>query len=195
MVASVTDVARVRAHTLRWLAEFVVGLDLCPFARPLLVADTLRIAVSEAESSESLRRVFLLELDLLQSTPEYEIASTLLVLPRSLEDFEHYLEFLDEARELLGEAGLDGLVQLASFHPRYLFCGESPESASHYSNRAPYPSIHLLREDMLSRVLADFPDPGAIPARNIATLTALGTEELATRWRGLFVDPDQTLAK
>ena len=84
------------------------------------------------------------------------------------------------------EAGLDGVVQLASFHPQYRFAGEAPDAASHYSNRAPYPLIHLLREDMLSRVLEDSADPHQIPDRNIKTLNAMGVEQLERRWRGIF---------
>ena len=90
------------------------------------------------------------------------------------------------AQALLDAAGLEGLVQLASFHPDYLFAGEPEDAASHYSNRAPYPLIHLLREDMLTRVLADGSDPGEIPTRNIATLEAIGVDELARRWRDMF---------
>ncbi len=91
----------------------------------------------------------------------------------------------DQAQYLLESAGLDGLVQLASFHPDYLFEGEAPDAASHYSNRAPWPTIHFIREDMLSRVLGDYPDPEKIPARNIATLGALGADELEKRWNAV----------
>lgn len=182
--------AFVEARIRTWLAEVVVGLNLCPFARPLLGADSLRIAVCTADDSASLRRSFLQELDLLQRSSEQEIATTLLVFPAALDEFEAYLDFLDEARVLLAEAGLDGLVQLASFHPRYQFAGEPPGGASHYSNRSPYPLIHLLREEMLSRVLAEDSDPDEIPARNIATLEAIGVAGLEQRWRKLFGKPD-----
>ena len=94
--------------------------------------------------------------------------------------------FLDETQALLDAAGLSGLVQLASFHPDYLFDGEVRESAGHFSNRAPWPTIHFIREDMLSRALGDYPDPDRIPARNVATLEALGVEELEKRWKALF---------
>src|SRR5690606_24099253 len=97
---------------------------------------------------------------------------------------------LDEAQDLLARSGFEGIVQLASFHPRYRFAGEAPDAASHYSNRAPYPVIHLLREDMLSRALQDFPDPERIPERNIATLHAIGADELERRWQALFTVPE-----
>jgi hypothetical protein len=173
-------------HVRNWLEVFVVGLDLCPFARPVLTGDSLRICISEVVTPEDLRLVFLQELDLLQNTPEREIATTLLVCPACLADFDDYLEFLDDAQALVLAAGLEGLVQLASFHPNYQFEGESPESPGNFSNRSPYPIIHLLRENMLTRVLAEFPDPERIPERNIETLEGLGLESIESRWEKLF---------
>jgi uncharacterized protein len=177
----------VERHIRCWLDEFVVGLNLCPFARPLLGAPNLRISVCEESGAEALRKAFLQELDLLQRSTEQEIATTLLAFPHALQTFADYLWFLDDAQELLEEAGLDGVVQLASFHPQYRFAGEAPDAASHYSNRSPYPIIHLLREDMLSRALADFANPDLIPDRNIATLNAIGVEELERRWQAIFI--------
>lgn len=178
----------VELHIRRWLREFVVGLNLCPFARPLLGAPNLRIAVCEETDSTALLRAFLGELDLLQHSTEQDIATTLLAFPNALHDFEDYLCLLEDAGDLLVESGLEGVVQLASFHPRYQFAGEAPGAASHYSNRAPYPMIHLLREAMLSRVLDDGADAASIPDKNIATLTALGVDELQRRWQALFSD-------
>lgn len=180
------DRDQVERSTRNWLAQFVVGLNLCPFARPLLTSDQLRVAVCDADDSVAQLQAFLGELDLLQSVPESEIATTVLVFSSALEEFDAYLDFLAQAQGLLSEAGLEGLVQLASFHPRYQFAGEPAGAASHFSNRSPYPSIHLIREDMLSRVLADFPDPEAIPAHNIETLDEIGVDELERRWRALF---------
>ena len=174
------------SHIRAWLKEFVIGLNLCPCARPLLGADNLRIAVCEETAPVLLRRAYLLELDLLQNSTEQEIATSLLAFPHALGDFQDYLQFLDQAQDLLVESGLEGLVQLASFHPQYLFEGEQESAASHYSNRAPYPLIHLLREDMLSRVLEDFADPDQIPDRNIQTLDDIGVEELERRWQAIF---------
>ena len=174
-------------HVRRWLRDFVVGLNLCPFARPLLGAPNLRIAVCEESQMAGLRRVLLQELDLLQSSTEQDVATTLVVFPRALQPFEDYLQFVDEAQDLLVESGLDGIVQLASFHPQYRFAGEAPEAASHFSNRAPYPLIHLLRESMVSRALEDFADPEQIPNRNIEALSAIGVDELERRWQALFL--------
>ena len=183
--------ATARAHIGTWLAEIVVGLNLCPFARPLLGADQLRIEICNETSPEELRMAFLRELDLLQRSSEGEVATTLLAFPAALGNFEHYLDFLHDAQALLTQAGLEGVVQLASFHPHYQFAGEPVASPGHYSNRSPYPIIHLLREDMLTRVLADGADPDEVPLRNIATLEAIGVEELERRWCELLGDPKQ----
>jgi hypothetical protein len=177
---------RALRHVQDWLREFVVGLNLCPFARPLLGDPSLRIAICEESDVQALRSSFLRELDLLQGSPEQQIATTLLVFPKALRDFAMYLEFFATAQELLVDGGLEGLVQLASFHPRYCFAGEAPDAASHYSNRSPYPIIHLLREEMLSRVLEDFVDPGRIPERNIEALNALGVPELERRCQAIL---------
>ncbi|QIB67613.1 DUF1415 domain-containing protein [Kineobactrum salinum] len=168
-----------------WLETCVVGLNLCPFARPLLQGAGLRIAVCDADDSEAGLRVMqqqlLQELDLLQATVEQDTATTLLAFSAGLGNFDDYLDFLDQANELLVAAGLEGVIQLASFHPDYLFAGEPPDAASHYSNRSPLPVIHLLREAMLERVLADYPNPETIPENNIARLNSIGRAELARR--------------
>lgn len=177
---------RVESVVQAWLQSFVVGLNLCPFARPLLGADNLRIVSCRETEPAALQRAFLQELDRIQASGEEAIATTLLAFPDALERFEDYLDFLDQCQQLLLESGLEGIVQLASFHPHYQFEGEDEAAASHYSNRAPYPLIHLLRENMLTRVLADHPDPEAIPGNNIDTLNRIGVAELERRWRALF---------
>jgi hypothetical protein len=174
-----------------WLERFVVGLNLCPFAMPFVLpgqlgADRLRITVCMGEGPEALRSAFLQELDLLQSSSEQEIATTLLVFPTALASFDDYLDYVDDAQALLAQVGLEGLLQLASFHPDYQFEGEPEGAASHFSNRAPYPIVHFLREDMMERVLQDFPNPENIPAQNIATLEDIGSAELKLRWQQLF---------
>lgn len=169
-----------------WLDAFVIGLDLCPFARPLQHSDSLRISISDAQSASDLHSTFLAELDLLQTCSESEVATTLLVFPNTLCVFDDFLDFLDEAQSLVQAAGLEGLVQLASFHPHYQFEGTQAEDPENYSNRSPYPILHLLREDMLTRSLADFPQPELIPKRNIATLEDIGERALRSRWQKLF---------
>ena len=172
-------------HTRAWLQQFIVGLNLCPFARPFVGSDTLRITVSESDDRQVLINTFLRELDVIQGSTEGEIATSLLVMPNALEDFYDYLDFLQLAEDLLEELGLDGTIQLASFHPRYLFDGEAADSASHFSNRSPYPVIHFLREAMVSDALDHFPQPETIPQRNISTLEAIGRAEIERRWKNL----------
>ncbi|MDO8860160.1 DUF1415 domain-containing protein [Haliea sp. E1-2-M8] len=177
--------ARAERQLLAWLESSVVGLNLCPFARPLLQGPGLRVAVCAADDSEQGRQCMqeqlLRELDLLQGTGAEEIATTLLAFTGGLAEFDDYLDFLDHANALLEAAGLEGVIQLASFHPDYQFAGEPPNAASHYSNRAPLPVIHLLREDMVERALTAWPEPEKIPQANIARLNAMGRDELAAR--------------
>ena len=180
------DPGRAELQTRRWLDEFVVGLNLCPFARPLLDSPQLRIATCAAAELSALQYFLLSELDLIQSATESELATSLLVLTGALTDFNAYLDCLGLAQELLGEAGLEGVIQLASFHPDYRFGGEPVDAASHFSNRSPWPTIHLIREDMLERVLLDFPDPEGIPGRNVERLDLIGRTELQARWDAMI---------
>lgn len=174
-----------------WLAECVVGLNLCPFAKPFVFpgqsgVDRLCITLCLDQEPEALRNAFLQELDFLQSSSEQQVATSLLVFPTALQSFDDYLDYFEDAQSLLSQAGLEGLFQLASFHPDYQFAGESAEAAGNFSNRAPYPIIHFLREDMMERVLQDFPNPENIPDQNIATLEGIGAAELKHRWEKLF---------
>jgi len=170
--------AEVERKTLGWVKDFVVGLNLCPFARPLLASKALRVTVCEANDDEGVARALLDEVELIQKTSESEVATTLVVFPNALEKFDDYLAFLTGAEGLLNEMDLAGVLQLASFHPDYQFAGEPEGAASHFSNRAPFPMIHLLREDMITRALETYPNPEQIPERNIQQLQDLGRERL-----------------
>jgi hypothetical protein len=169
--------------TRRWLKDCVLALELCPFAAPVVKDASLRIAVSRGEHVEEQLRDFLQELDRLQGSGEADISTTLLVFERGLQDFGEFLDFIQQAQDLLDKAGLSGLVQLASFHPRYRFEGEPADALSNYTNRSPLPVLHLLRESVLTRVLAQYPDPEAIPYRNISRLEAMGREAVEKLWR------------
>lgn len=179
---------KAERHIRAWLDSFVIGLDLCPFARPLQYSDSLRICISAAQTSGDLNKAFLQELDLLQTCSEEEVATILLAFPDSLKAFDDFLDFLDQSQELVEAAGLEGLIQLASFHPLYQFEGTEPDDPENFSNRSPYPILHLLRENMLTRSLTEFPEPELIPQRNIATLEELGGDTLRSRWLKLFSD-------
>ena len=111
-----------------------------------------------------------------------------MVIPNALSDFDDYLDVIDLAETLLSDAGLEGIIQLASFHPSYQFAEEPAESASHFSNRSPYPLIHFLREDMIARALGSFSNPETIPVKNISILESIGREEIERRWKNIAGD-------
>jgi hypothetical protein len=169
---------QVEEQVRAWLDDFVVGLNLCPFARPVVASKALRISICDSGDLQQVAESFVAELELIQQSSESAIATTLLVLPNALNDFEQYLSFIENAETLIDEIGLCGTIQLASFHPDYQFEGEPADSASHFSNRSPFPLIHFLREDMMERVLENFPNPEQIPQRNIETLEAMGREDV-----------------
>jgi hypothetical protein len=176
----------VEKRTRAWLDSFVVGLNLCPFARPVIAAGGLRLTVCESGKLDDIAASYLQELNQICDSPEFEIATSLLVLPAGLEDFETYLDFVDNANHLLEDQGLAGIIQLASFHPQYQFDGELEGATSHFTNRSPYPMIHFLREEMMERLLNDFPNPEQIPQRNIETLDAINVAELQQRLDNLL---------
>jgi hypothetical protein len=168
------DSSAIAALTRRWVDQFVIGENLCPFAAPALRLQPLRIEVCVLDQEDALVAAVLRELDLLQSTPERELVTSVLVFPNALSDFESYLDFAALAEELLETAGLEGTLQIATFHPQYCFADAAPDDVSNYTNRSPYPMLHFLREDALTRALEHVPQPEAIPQRNIAHLRALG---------------------
>jgi hypothetical protein len=179
----VTDaVADPVAETRRWLERAVIGLNLCPFAKAVVAKQQLRVVLSDATSPEALLAELGEELLRLRDTPALEIDTTLLVHPGVLVDFLDYNDFLEQADALVEALELDGVLQVASFHPRYQFAGSEPDAVENFTNRSPYPTLHLLREDSVSRAVDAYPDPDAIIERNIATLRALGVEG----WRKLL---------
>lgn len=181
MVSS--DSAAVVA-TRQWVERVVVGLNLCPFARPVLTAQTLRIVSETSDDDDVLFRRALREIDRLQCSPASEIATTLLVFSHGLSDFQDYLNFVDALDEALRAGGLQGLVQIASFHPDYRFAEADPDDPANYSNRSPYPMVHFIREDELERALLDFPDPQQIPQSNIQRLRKMGVAAIENLIKG-----------
>ena len=158
----------------RWLERAVIGLNLCPFAKAVTVRDQVRIVTSDPENIDDLREELGEEMLLLRDTPPDEIDTTLVVPMNVLGDFLDYNDFLDEADGLLEALELEGVLQVASFHPDYQFAGTEYDDPGNNTNRAPYPVLHLLREDSIDRAVAAYPDPDAIIARNIATMEKLG---------------------
>ncbi len=158
----------------RWVEKVVVGLNLCPFAKPVLKANSLRYALCSDESDKQLVQFFLSELDMISQADESDIATTLVVMPNGLADFYDYLDFLATCEDLLKQSGLQAEFQLASFHPDYIFAGVDADDVSHFTNRSPYPMLHIIREAQMSRVLANHPNPENIPERNIQLLREMG---------------------
>ena len=162
----------VIAHTQKWLSRVVIGHGLCPFAKAEFDAGRIDYAVITAQGLESLIEPVLTACDALNT--DKTIATSLLIYPVAFLDFGDYLDALDLAERLLTDQGYDGIYQLASFHPRYVFDGAAAEDASHYTNRSPYPMFHILREASVAAALEAYPNPEAIPARNIELTRRLG---------------------
>lgn len=161
--------------TRRWIERAVIGLNLCPFARAVYVKNQVRIAVSRARHLDAFLDELDRELDLLARTPADEIDTTLLVHPTLFPDFFVFNDFLNVVDDVVAEHELEGVIQVASFHPQFLFEGEPEDDPSHCTNRSPYPTLHLLREDSVERAVAtEGGDAQAIVERNIRTLRELG---------------------
>ncbi|HSY28860.1 MAG TPA: DUF1415 domain-containing protein [Burkholderiaceae bacterium] len=174
MILSKIESENVVALTKVWLDKAVIGLNLCPFAKAVQVKDQIRFAVSDASDSEMLLIDLASELDLLAGADPEQIDTTLLIHPHVLIDFLDYNDFLDLADAAIEELELDGQIQIASFHPDYQFAGSAPDDIENYTNRSPFPILHLLRESSIERAVAAFPDATDIYEKNIANLQRLG---------------------
>lgn len=172
------------AATRLWLERIVIGLNLCPFAKAVYVKDQVRFVLSDATTPEALVEQLAEELVLLRDTPAEQIDTTLIVHPQVLTDFLDYNDFLDNADAAIEALDLQGILQVASFHPDYQFEGVAANDASNYTNRAPFPTLHLLREDSVARAVDVYPDPDVIVERNIQTLDRIGVDGWHRRLRG-----------
>ena len=166
--------AALRA-TIAWVEQAVIGLNLCPFAKSVQVKGLVRYVYSAATDATALRADLQRELRHLADVPIAEVETTLLVHPRVLGDFLDFNDFLDEADALLRELGLDGVLQVASFHPGYRFAGTAADDITNATNRAPHPTLHLLREASIDRAVQACPASDTIVDANLRTLRALGT--------------------
>jgi hypothetical protein len=168
--------------TQRWLEKAVIGLNLCPFAKAVHMKQQIRWVQSDAQGPEALLADLVTELQALAQADPQAIDTTVLVHPQVLRDFADYNDFLDLADAALVELELDGVLQIASLHPDYRFADTDIDDIGNFSNRSPYPTLHLLREDSIDRAVAAVPDAARIWERNIETLQALGPEG----WRSLM---------
>jgi len=176
---------QVVAATRNWLEKAVIGLNLCPFAKSVYVKNQVRFVVSQATTPEALLEQLMEELQHLSDTDPEQTDTTLLIHPFVLTDFEDYNEFLDVADAAVEDMQLAGELQVASFHPDYQFADTQPDDIGNYTNRAPYPTLHLLREESIDRAVEAFPEAESIYEKNIETLEQLGHEG----WGKLDVGP------
>jgi len=167
-----------------WVKTFVVDMNLCPFAKYEVQHNRVRFATTEAITEEQLLLSLQDELALLNRDPSVE--TTLLIHAHVLQDFYTYNQFLSDADKLLVEMGLKGIYQIASFHPDYQFGGTNPDDAENYTNRSPYPLLHIIREASLERAIAAYPDVDQVPVRNVALMNSLGQIKLQALFASLL---------
>lgn len=182
LVASRPPLAQIVQETQSWLVRAVIGLNLCPFAKAVHVKGQIRYAVSDARDHDTLLKDLADELLHVHRSPPEELDTTLLILPWILSDFLDYNDFLGVADAALEELGLIGEIQIASFHPDYQFADAESTAIENYTNRSPYPILHLLRENSIERAVAAVPEASEIYERNMETMQKLGLDG----WRKLF---------
>jgi len=173
------------ADTVRWLERAVIGLNLCPFAKAPHVKGQVHYVVSQAKGLEGLRDELIEQLQALAEVTAEERETVLLIVPQMLRDFLEFNDFLDEADAVLQEHDWDGVFQVASFHPEFQFADTEPDDLGNFTNRSPYPTLHLLREDSIDRAVEAFPEAEMIYETNIVTLKKLGL----AGWKALDVGP------
>jgi hypothetical protein len=191
MTAIVPPPEHVIAATRAWVERAVIGLNLCPFAKAVQQKQQIRYVVSDDTHPEDLLNTLCEELRFLAQADPAQIDTTLLIHPRVLTDFLDYNDFLDLADAAVEEMGLDGVLQVASFHPQYQFEGTAPDDMANASNRSPYPTLHLLREASVDRAVDAFPEAERIYETNIRTLQQLGADGWAALQAQIQADADK----
>jgi hypothetical protein len=166
-----------------WLEKAVIGLNLCPFAKAVYVKNQIRYVVSHARHTDQFLEELDSELERLANTDPEEIDTTLLIHPTLFPEFSVFNDLLDLAETAPEALGLEGVLQVASFHPDFQFADTQPDDMSNYTNRSPYPTLHLIRESSIARAAESFPDPSVIFERNIEVVNELGPEG----WKGLGI--------
>lgn len=173
--------SEVVTRTRGWLEQAVIGLNLCPFAKAVYNKRQIRYCVAAARDTNSLFRLLCDELQLIAAADPEEIEATLIIHPEVLQNFLEFNDFLDAADAAIQTFGLSGIIQIASFHPQYQFDNTSPDDIENYTNRSPYPTLHLIREAGIARAVASIDDADIIVERNLETMRRLGHEG----WAGL----------
>ena len=175
----------VIAATRAWIERAVIGLNLCPFAKAVYVKERIRYVVTDTDAPERLAELLAQELLALRDTPAEAVDTTLLIHPRALVDFLEFNAFLDTADAVVEQLELDGVLQVASFHPDYQFANTQADDITNCTNRSPYPTLHLLRESSIDAAVEAVPDAESIYLRNMETLRRLG----ADGWNALGIGP------
>lgn len=183
MAAEVATADEIIAATRIWLERAVIGLNLCPFAKAVHVHQRIRYYVSPAQTTADLLEDLSKELHALHAADPEQCETTLLIHPFVLTDFIEYSLFLRTAEAMISKLGYASEFQLASFHPQYQFSDAGPDDIENYSNRSPYPTLHLLRESSIERAVAAFPDAADIYEKNMDTLRRLGHAGWQRLWR------------
>ena len=176
-----TTEAQAIADTQAWVEKAVIGLNLCPFAKAVVTKKQVRYVVCMDSEAEQVLKILQAEMQHLVDTDATELDTTLLIAPHLLPDFLDFNEFLFDCDSVLVSMELEGVLQMADFHPRYQFAGTQPDDISNFTNRAPYPTLHLLREESIDKAVEAFPDASLIYERNVQVLEDLGREG----WEGL----------
>ena len=185
-----SDVERsVIEDTQLWLNKAVIGLNLCPFAKAVVTKKQVRYVVCMDSEPEQVLKMLQEEMQLLINTDAAVLDTTLLIAPNLFPDFLEFNEFLFDCDSVLLSMELEGVLQIADFHPRYQFAGTEPDDISNFTNRAPYPTLHLLREESIDKAVAAFPDASLIYERNMQVLEDLGREG----WEGLGLPNNKSI--
>ncbi|TDO96826.1 DUF1415 domain-containing protein [Marinomonas balearica] len=166
----------VISQTDNWVKEFIVGLSVCPFAKRELEKQSIRSVVVRTKKNEVALQELMGEIAWLDQNPDTE--TTLVIFPTCFTDFSRYLDFVELAEELMYQQGCEGVYQLATFHPNYCFSGTESEDVSNYTNRSPYPMLHILREQSVEKAIEFYGDTSKIPGRNIELMESMGEGEL-----------------
>jgi hypothetical protein len=175
-MADLADTERIAIEdTQAWLTRAVVGLNLCPFAKAVMAKGQVRYVVTEHSEPEHVLKLLQTEMQTLVDADPDTLDTTLLIAPYLLPDFSDFNEFLFDCEAVLQDLDLEGVLQIADFHPCYQFAGTAPDDVENRSNQSPYPTLHLLREDSVSRAVEAFPDAAMIYDRNTALLRDMGT--------------------
>ncbi len=170
--------SEVLQQTKLWIANVVIGLNLCPFAQRVFQGNQIRYVVTETTDQEELLQLLTTEVKCLSDRTDPQIETTIIIHPNVLNNFLNYIDFLTQADNHLRRFGHQGTIQLASFHPQYQFEDAEPDAVENYTNRSPYPMLHLLREDSITKVATDPKQMAEIPRRNKRTMREMGIEAM-----------------